>query len=71
MAGFDLRAGEYRQGKVSDDELWSALCGTFSSRARHDTSYKYAFMKATLDNLYNIDDSYALTIVWRYPTALL
>lgn len=61
MAGFDLRAGEYRQGKVSDDELWSALCGTFSSRARHDTSYKYAFMKAILDNLYNIDDAYALT----------
>lgn len=61
MAGFDLREGEYRQEIVSDDELWSALCGTFSSRARHDTSYKYAFMKAILDNLYNIDDAYVLT----------
>lgn len=61
IAGADLPFGSYAEGSFSDDELWSALCGAFSSKSSHSTSYKYAFMKAILDNLYNVDENYALT----------
>lgn len=61
IAGSSLPEGRYLEGDFTDDELWSALCGTFSSRASHSTSYKYAFMKAILDNLYNVDEDYKLS----------
>lgn len=61
VAGADLAYGEFRTENFSDDELWAALCGAFSSKASHSTSYKYAFMKAILDNLYNVDENYGLT----------
>lgn len=61
IPGAELPYGSYKEGSFSDDELWSALCGAFSSKASHSTSYKYAFMKAILDNLYNVDDSYSLS----------
>ena len=61
IPGYKLKEGNFLTAHASDDELWAALCGTFSTKAVHDTSYKYAFMKSILDNLYNVDADYRLS----------
>lgn len=61
MAGFNLKEGAYEKRKVSEDELWSAFSCVFSSRSRNDSSYKFGFLKAVIDNLYNVDENLKLT----------
>ena len=61
MAGFDLKEGLYEERNVSDDELWSALSVVFTSKSVNDTSYKFGFLKAIVDNLYNVDEDLKLT----------
>jgi len=61
MAGFNLDYGEYIPGHRSEDELWAALSYLFSSKSVKDTTYKYGFLKAILDNLYNVDENLMLT----------
>lgn len=60
-AGFDLKEALYVDRPLSDDEMWSAFAYLFSSKSRNDTSYKFGFLKAILDNLYNVDDKLTLT----------
>lgn len=61
MAGFNLKEGVYEKRKVSEDELWSVFSCVFSSRSRNDSSYKFGFLKAIIDNLYNVDENLKLT----------
>lgn len=61
MAGFDLKEGNYVDREVSEDEFWSAFSCIFSSRSRNDSSYKFGFLKAIIDNLYNVDTNLKLT----------
>ena len=61
MAGFDLKEGMYEARNVSDDELWSAFACVFSSKSRNDSSYKFGFLKAIIDNLYNVDANLKLS----------
>lgn len=61
MAGYNLKEGTYEARGASDDELWSAFSYAFSSQAVHDTSYKFGFLKAIIDNLYNVDENLTLT----------
>ena len=44
----------------SDDELWSAVNNIFSGRVRFTTSYKFCFLKAILDNIYNVNQNLEL-----------
>ncbi len=60
-AGAHLSEGPYKEGKLTDDEMWSAFAYLFSSKAKHSASYKYGFLKSILDNLYNTDDQLVLT----------
>ena len=60
-AGYLLKEAEYVDRPLSDDEMWSAFAFLFSSKSVNDTSYKYGFLKAILDNLYNTDDKLILT----------
>lgn len=60
-AGASLQNGEYRNGHISEDEMWSAFAYLFSSKAKHSASYKFGFLKAILDNLYNTDENLLLT----------
>ncbi len=60
MAGFDLNEGRYEERNVSEDELWSAFACVFSSKSRNDSSYKFGFLKAIIDNLYNVDENLKL-----------
>ena len=61
MAGYDLKEGQYEERNVSDDEMWSAIVGVLSSKSRNNTSYKYGFLKAIIDNVYNVDSELTLT----------
>ena len=61
MAGYNLKEGNYEKRHASDDELWSALSVVFSSKSVNDTSYKFGFLKAIIDNLYNVDEDLKLT----------
>ena len=60
-AGAGLREGFYIQKHLSDDEIWSAFSFLFSTRSKNSASYKYGFLKAILDNLYNTDENLILT----------
>jgi hypothetical protein len=57
MAGFNLKEGIYDNKHINEDELWSILGIVFSNKSKNDTSYKFGFFKAILDNLYNVDDN--------------
>lgn len=61
LAGASLKEGYYRAELLSDDEMWSAFAYLFSPKAKHSASYKYGFLKAILDNLYNTDENLVLT----------
>ncbi len=61
MAGFDLKEGKYEERNASDDELWSVFACVFSSKSRNTSSYKFGFLKAIIDNLYNVDENLKLT----------
>ncbi len=61
MPGYNLKEGFYREEHVSDDELWAAFTSLFSSQATMVSSYKYGFLKAIIDNLYNTDEELQLS----------
>lgn len=60
-AGHLLSEGQYINKNVSEDELWSAFSRLFSAQSKNSTSYKFAFLKSLLDNLYNVDSNLQLT----------
>lgn len=60
-AGYDLKNGLYVERPTTDDELWAAILCIFSSKSRNNTSYKFGFFKAIIDNLYNVDQTLTLS----------
>ncbi len=61
LAGYKLKSGDYRTEHVSEDELWSAFAYLFSAQSQKSSSYKFGFLKAIIDNLYNVDENLTLT----------
>ena len=61
MAGYNLKEGKYLDKKLSEEDMWNVFMPLFTSTTKNDTSYKYGFLKAIIDNLYNIGDDYVLT----------
>ena len=57
IAGASLKEGVFRTGDYSDKEIFSVFEEFFSTTARKDTSYKYAFLKAILDELPDTDEN--------------
>ena len=68
MAGYDLAEGRYENRTLSDDEMWSAFSNLFSSRSKNSSSYKFGFLKAIMDNLYNVDENLSLTFDQLFET---
>ena len=60
-AGYNLKSGNYKNGKVSDEELWEAVAFVFTSASRNESSYKFGFLKAIIDCLPYIDSDYKLS----------
>lgn len=61
MAGYDLKEGSYDDKHITDEEIWTVFNSVFSTKSRNASSYKFGFLKAILDNLYNVDDDKALS----------
>ena len=55
MAGYNLTASDITDAYHSEDELWSAINPVFQTKSRNSTSYKYCFLKAILDNIFNVN----------------
>ena len=55
LAGYNLTASDITDAYHSEDELWSAINPVFQTKSRNSTSYKYCFLKAILDNIFNVN----------------
>lgn len=64
----ELKSGNYIDRTVSDDELWSSFFHRFSTMTKDSSSYKYGFLKAILDNLYNVDENLKLSFFQLFST---
>ena len=53
MAGWNLKYGVITDYCCSDDCLWSLFNHVFSDSSRKRNTYKFGFIKALLDNLFN------------------
>ena len=53
MPGWNLKNGDLVKEKVSEDELWGLFNFVFSSGSKKRNTYKFGFLKAILDNLFN------------------
>lgn len=61
MAYCDLAEGTYKNGNISENEIWAVFSYVFSTKSNHSASYKFGFLKAILDNLYNVDSNLRLS----------
>ena len=68
MPGYNLIEAQYDNRTLSDDEMWSAFSNLFSSHSKNSSSYKFGFLKAVMDNLYNVDENLMLTFDQLFGT---
>ena len=61
MQGYNLAEGRYENRTLSEDEMWSAFSNLFSEHSKNSSSYKFGFLKAIMDNLYNVDANLTLS----------
>ena len=67
MAGYNLTASDITDAYHSEDELWSAINPVFQTKSRNSTSYKYCFLKAILDNIFNVNADLVLPFAVILP----
>ena len=68
MTGHKLAEAQYDNRTLSDDEMWSAFSNLFSSHSKNSSSYKFGFLKAIMDNLYNVDRNLTLNFDQLFGT---
>lgn len=49
MKYYDLSEGNFKNGKLTEDEMWEAFCWLFSDKSMNDSSYKFIFLKSIID----------------------
>ncbi len=49
MKYYDLKEGEYKKGRLTEDQMWEAFRWLFSEKALNDSSYKFIFLKSIID----------------------
>lgn len=49
MKYYDLTEGNFKIGKLTEDEMWEAFSWLFSDKSMNDSSYKFIFLKAIID----------------------
>lgn len=53
MAGWQLKSGELSKDRITEEDFWMLFNMLFSENSRKRNTYKYGFIKAILDNLFN------------------
>lgn len=61
MAGHELKEATYLEQEINNDIFWSSVMSLLSSQSAKSTSYKFAFLKSILDNLYSFDNTYSMS----------
>lgn len=49
MKYYDLNEGEYKKGKLTEDQMWESFRWLFSEKSLNDSSYKFIFLKSIID----------------------
>lgn len=53
--GWKLNEGSVSYHVVSEDQLWSVIVKTLSNQSKKTTTYKFALLRAILENLYKVN----------------
>ncbi|WP_080847755.1 HNH endonuclease [Cytobacillus gottheilii] len=56
-----LKVGELRETYITDEEIWRILTVVLSTKSVKSSTYKYALIKALIENLYMVNDNFELT----------
>ena len=56
-----LKVGELRADYLTDEEIWRIFTIVLSSKSVKSSTYKYALMKALIENLYEVNEDLELT----------
>jgi hypothetical protein len=56
-----LKVGELREIYLTDEEIWRSFTIILSSKSVKSSTYKYALIKALIENLYQIDEDFKVT----------
>ncbi|KZE50983.1 HNH endonuclease domain-containing protein [Rossellomorea marisflavi] len=56
-----LKIGELRADYLTDEEIWRTFTIVLSSKSVKSSTYKYALMKALIENLYQVNEELELT----------
>ena len=54
MAGWNLKKGELNQKEIPEESLWMHFNRFFSDNSKKRNTYKFGFIKAILDNVFNV-----------------
>lgn len=57
MSGWNLSEGVCDKEYVSENEFWEIINNILSSKTNKTTSYKFAFFKSLIDNIFNLNGS--------------
>lgn len=49
MQGYKLDEGKYREGYLTQEDMWKSFNWLFSKCSKNDTSYKFIFLKAIIE----------------------
>ncbi|MDN7242218.1 HNH endonuclease domain-containing protein [Planococcus sp. N028] len=61
--GWKLNEGSISFQVVSEDQLWTVVVKTLSSKSMKTTTYKFALLRAILENLYKTDSNLEITFL--------
>ncbi|MFC0560929.1 HNH endonuclease [Halalkalibacter alkalisediminis] len=56
-----LKVGELRESYLTDEEIWRIFTIVLSSKSVKSSTYKYALIKALIENLYQVNERFELT----------
>jgi hypothetical protein len=56
-----LKVGELRADNLTDEDIWRTFTIVLSSKSVKSSTYKYALMKALIENLYHVNDHLEVT----------
>lgn len=56
-----LKVGELRERYLTDEDIWRGFSIVLSSKSVKSSTYKYALIKAFIENLYQINENFEIT----------
>ncbi|MCP8615245.1 HNH endonuclease domain-containing protein [Salirhabdus salicampi] len=56
-----LKVGELKEHYLTDEDIWRIFTIVLSSKSVKSSTYKYALIKALIENLYQVNDQFELT----------